>query len=86
MRIGKTTQDRLHELLKTQQFIVRYEQGSFKGGFCIVREKRMVVINKFFPMEAKIQTLIEVIRGLEWDPSLLSIEQHSLLEKIKEEV
>ncbi len=45
-------------------FRLRYEKGSFIGGDCRVRENRVVVVNKFLPIEGKIATIAHVIRKL----------------------
>ncbi|MDX2282742.1 MAG: hypothetical protein NW241_01210 [Bacteroidia bacterium] len=82
MRISKTTQDKLHDLLRAQSYVVRYERGSFHGGYCIVKEQRTIILNKFHPLESKINLLLDIIRQLEFDPALLSEEQQHLLASI----
>ncbi|WNJ18899.1 hypothetical protein [Pontibacter sp. G13] len=65
MRITKNTQEKLQAILKTQGYTIRYEKGNFKGGYCMVMEQKTIVINKFHPLESKINTLMEIIRQLE---------------------
>ncbi len=84
MRISKNTQEKLQHLLKAQDYKVRYEKGNFKGGYCIVHSQRMIIINKFHPLESKINTLSEVIRDLEIDADKLTAEQQKLVKKIKQ--
>ncbi|RMG20025.1 MAG: hypothetical protein D6730_20575, partial [Bacteroidetes bacterium] len=62
MRITKSTQEKLQAILRAQEYRVRYEKGNFKGGYCIVHDQRMIIINKFHPLESKINTLVEVIK------------------------
>jgi hypothetical protein len=45
-------------------FRLRYEKGSFVGGDCRVKENRVVVVNKFLPIEGKIATIASVIRKI----------------------
>lgn len=85
MRITKNTQEKLQHVLKAQAYKVRYEKGNFKGGYCIVHDQRMIIINKFHPLESKINTLVEVIRDLEIDPETLTPDQLKMVEKIKSE-
>jgi hypothetical protein len=56
--------DLLEEAVAGMGFKLRYEKGSFVGGECRVRENRVVVVNKFLPIEGKIATIASVIRKL----------------------
>ena len=63
---------KLEEILKNNQYELRYEKGNFKSGFCILETKKVVVVNKFAGTESRINALIEIIRvlgeKLELDP------------------
>ena len=56
--------DLLEEAVTTLGFRLRYEKGSFIGGDCRVKENRVVVVNKFLPIEGKIATIAGVIRKI----------------------
>ncbi len=85
MRLTKSTQEKLQAILQDQGYLVRYEKGNFKGGYCIVQEQRTVVINKFHPVESKVQALAEVIRQLELNMDIVAENHLSLVQKIKAE-
>ena len=53
-------------------YIVRYEKGSFNSGFCVLEKKRVVVINKFHSLDAKINSLIEILSIVNLDMSEMS--------------
>ncbi len=55
---------KLEDLLKEGAYEVRYEKGNFKSGYCILEEKRVVVINKFSTLESRIQALMEIIQAM----------------------
>ena len=55
---------KLEDLLKQGTYEVRYEKGNFKSGFCILEEKKVVVINKFSTLESRIQALVEIIQSM----------------------
>ena len=72
--------------MESQGFIVRYEKGSFKGGYCVVHHQKTVIINKFFPLEGIIQALTEVVKWIEiTDKEAMPAELLRLAEKIKTE-
>ena len=81
----RNTQEKLQNILKSQDYSIRYERGNFQGGYCVVQDQKVIVINKFHPLEGKINTLVEIIRDLEIDESLLSPEQQKWVTRIKTE-
>lgn len=83
MRITKNTQEKLQAILRAQDYTIRFEKGNFKGGYCIVHHQKLIVINKFHPLESKINTLQEIIKTLEIEPENLSADQLKVVAKIK---
>ena len=55
---------KLEEVLEQSGYDVRYEKGNFKSNFCILEDKKVVVINKFTVLESRIQSLLEIIQSL----------------------
>ena len=84
MRLNRHTQEKLHDILLAQGFTIRYEKGNFKGGHCVVMEQRVIIINKFYPMESKVQTLMDIIREIDIEEEQLEPEQLKTLQKLKE--
>jgi len=55
---------KLETLLEESGYDVRYEKGNFKSNYCILEDKKIVVINKFSVLESKVQSLLEIIQTL----------------------
>lgn len=51
----------LEETAKTLGYRVRYEKGTFIGGGCRVHQDKILVVNKFLPVEGKIATIARTI-------------------------
>lgn len=85
MRLTKTTQDKLTDILRAQGYTIRYERGNFRGGHCIVMHEKVIVINKFFPLESKINTLMDIIRDLEIDEEALTEVQLKIVQRLKKQ-
>ena len=49
------------EIFIESGYLVRFEKGNFQSGYAIVKDKRIIVINKFFDIESRINTLLELI-------------------------
>ena len=64
MKYTQTTLDKIGKLIEETGYIVRYERGSFQSGFCILEDRKVVVLNKFLQLEGRINTLIDLIPNL----------------------
>ncbi|GMQ24225.1 hypothetical protein Aoki45_09070 [Algoriphagus sp. oki45] len=60
--------DKLENLFSSSEYILRYEKGNFKSGYCLLKDTRIVIINKYFPLEGKINALIDILGELQFDP------------------
>lgn len=72
MKYTQHTLDNLEELLNEIEYVVRYERGTFQSGYCILEQKKVVVLNKFLQMEGRINALVDIIPKLVRDPEALS--------------
>lgn len=78
MKYNQATLDKLEKILDEGNYVVRYERGSFQSGYCILEEKKVVVLNKFLPLEGRINTLMELIPELSIEPDTLTPESKKL--------
>ena len=74
MKYTQTTLDKLEKIAEEAGYVLRYERGTFQSGYCILENKKVVVLNKFLQTEGRINTLIELIPQLEVNTDLLSEE------------
>ena len=78
MKYNQTTLDKLEAIPEQAGYVLRYERGNFQSGYCILEQKKVVVLNKFLQIEGRINTLLDLIPQLEIDPGLLSAESAKL--------
>ncbi len=81
MRYTQTTLKKLEELFGELDYVIRYEKGNFQSGYCIVENRNIAVINKFFDTEARINCLLEILSSLEFDAESLSDKSRDLIVK-----
>lgn len=74
--------DKLENLFAASDYVLRYEKGSFKSGFCILKDTKIVIVNKYFPLDGKINALVDILSELQLDPDQFS--QKSDQEFLKE--
>ena len=53
MKGSKSNLKKVEILISEAGYVLRYEKGNFKPGYCILEEKKVIVVNKFYPLEAK---------------------------------
>ena len=70
--------EKLETLFDELNYVVRYEKGNFQSGYCLLEERKVVVLNKFLNVESRIHTLTELIPVLKMDPDQLSPESGKL--------
>ena len=52
---------KLEQLFEEARYTIRYEKGNFNSGYCMLEARRVVVINRFLPIEGRINALIEIL-------------------------
>ena len=55
---------KIEEVFEENAYKIRYEKGNFKSGYCIIEDRKMVVVNRFASTESRIITLLEILRVL----------------------
>lgn len=84
MKYNTYTLKKAEALLKDASYVLRYEKGNFNSGYCILEDKKVVVINKYFSTESKVSSLLEIIQKLQIDKSTLSDESNAFLDKLSQ--
>lgn len=83
MKINQTTLSKLEKILSEAGYIVRYERGSFQSGYCILEDKKVVVLNKFLTPEGRINTLADLIPSIEINFDSLTLVSQKMYEELK---
>lgn len=78
MKYTQSTLDKLEKILEEANYILRYERGSFQSGYCILEEKKVVVLNKFLQLEGRINTMMDLLPQLAIDTDALTQESRKL--------
>jgi len=78
MKYTQTTLDKLQAIPEEAGYVLRYERGTFQSGYCILEERKVVVLNKFLPTEGRINTLLDLIPQLDINTELLTEDSKKL--------
>ncbi|MBC7902953.1 MAG: hypothetical protein H7Y27_06005 [Gemmatimonadaceae bacterium] len=71
MKYTQATLDKIERVLEDVGYVLRYERGTFQSGYCILEQKKVVVLNKFLQMEGRINTLVDIVPQLNIRPDEL---------------
>jgi hypothetical protein len=82
LKYNKTTLKKLEDVLTSSEFTVRYERGQFKSGYCLLRDKKIVIINKFYDTKGRIEAMIDLIQQVELKEEALKEESKQILKLI----
>ncbi len=74
--------DQIQDVFKELDYTIRYERGTFQSGYCIVDEHKIVVINKFYDTEARINCLLEILDGMSYEADSLTETSQKTLKKL----
>jgi len=61
---------------------VRFEKGDFKGGYCIIHDKKVVVINKMTNLQKKVMILSSALKELGVDEIYLTSRVREVIEEM----
>jgi hypothetical protein len=82
MKYTQTTLDKIEKIISEAGYVIRYERGTFQSGFCILEEKKVVVLNRFLQLEGRINTLIDLIPQLKIEAATLTPETKKVFDDI----
>jgi len=82
MKYNLATLKKLENILGESGYIVRYERGSFQSGYCILEDKKVVVLNKFLNPEGRINTLMDLIPSVKVNYDLLTKDSQKMYEEV----
>jgi hypothetical protein len=82
MKYTQHNLEKVEKIIEESGYVIRYERGTFQSGYCILQEKKVVVLNKFFQVEGRINTLIDLMPQLEIPFDALTHESQKLYDEL----
>jgi hypothetical protein len=83
MKYTKALLGKMENLLAETPYILRYEKGQFQSGYCVLKESKVILINKFLPPPGRMMALEQIIIELEIEEEGLSEGSLEVLQKLK---
>ena len=76
---------KLEDLIAESDYTLRYEKGNFKSGFCVLKDQKIIIVNKFYTTEGKINALYEILRTVHLDMTRFTEKSQKLYEEISQQ-
>jgi len=82
IKYSKAFLAKLEDIFTESEYVLRYEKGNFHAGYCLLKETKIAIVNKYFTEEGKINALIEILRSIDLTNSNLSDKNRKLYEEV----
>ena len=76
--------NKLEDMVAESDYILRYEKGNFKSGYCLLKEQKIMIVNKFFATEGKINALLDILKIVILDTTRFSEKNQKLYEALSQ--
>ncbi len=73
---------RLEDIFSQSDYILRYEKGNFKSGYCLLKDQKIVIVNKYYSLEGKINCLVDILRSVALDLSKMDDKNKALYHEL----
>lgn len=85
--IKYTTQflTKFEDMIAESDYTLRYEKGNFKSGYCVLKDQKIIIVNKFYTTEGKINALLEIIKNVELDGTRFTDKSQKLYEELTQQ-
>lgn len=84
IRYTKQFLSKLEDIFAESDYILRYEKGSFKSGYCLLNDTKIAIVNKYYTTEGKISCLIDILKSVQIDISKLNEKNRKLLMELSQ--
>lgn len=75
---------KLEDVIAESDYILRYEKGNFKSGYCVLKDQKIVIVNKFYTTEGKINALLEILKTVVLDTTRFSEKNLALYAQVSQ--
>lgn len=82
MKYTQHNLDKIEKVAEESGYVIRYERGTFQSGYCILQDRKVIVINKFFQTEGRMNALIDLMPQLEISFDTLTHESQKVYDEV----
>ena len=84
VRYTKQFLSKLEDVFAESDYVLRYEKGNFKSGYCLLKDTKIAIVNKYYTTEGKISCLIDILKSINIDQKRLSEKNVKLINELSQ--
>lgn len=84
VRYTKQYLSKLEDVFAESDYVLRYEKGNFKSGYCLLKDTKIAIVNKYYTTEGKITCLIDILKSIDIDKKRLSEKNIKLINELSQ--
>jgi hypothetical protein len=73
---------KLEDMIAESDYTLRYEKGNFKSGYCVLKDQKIMIVNKFYTTEGKINALLDILKTITFDTTRFSDKSLKLYQEL----
>lgn len=73
---------KLEEMIGESDYTLRYEKGNFKSGYCVLKDQKIIIVNRFYTTEGKINAILDIVRTINFDTTRFSEKSLKLYQEL----
>lgn len=81
----KRVLNKVEDIFAESDYHLRYEKGGFKSGFCILKSEKIIIVNKYYPVEGKLNVLIDILKNVQLNTNQLTDKNKQFLKELLNE-
>ena len=84
VKYSKHFLNKLEDLLSESDYVLRYEKGNFQSGYCVLNATKVIIVNKFYSLDGKINCLLEILKSVHLNTTGLSDKNKALFNELSQ--
>lgn len=82
MKFTNSVLKKVENIFEENGYSVRYEKGNFNPDYCLLEQKKIVIVNKYFDTEAKVNSLLSILSKIRIDKSIMKEDTSVFYDKL----
>ena len=84
IRYTKQFLSKLEDIFAESDYVLRYEKGNFNSGYCLLKDTKIAIVNKYYTIEGKVNCLIDILKSIDIDPGQLNQKNQKLYSELSQ--
>ena len=84
IKYSKHFLNKLEDLFSESDYVLRYEKGNFQSGYCVLKDTKVAIVNKFYTLDGKTNCLLEILKAVKLDTTNLNDKNKALLKELSQ--